>query len=77
MEIKNKIKKIVALVLNCKANELTDTSGLLTQYNWDSLAHIEILTQIEDEFNMKIPDDIIANLDTIEKLTVFVMEAKQ
>lgn len=73
MEVKSKIKEIVSLVLNCKPNELDDNSGLLTQYNWDSLAHIEILTHIEDAFNVKIPDELIAALITINKLAAFVM----
>ena len=77
MNIQKKIIEIVSGVIGCNINELNELSGLLTQYNWDSLNHISIITEIELAFGITIPDDLIVELNNIQKLTKYVEEIMQ
>lgn len=69
---KDKVKQVVARVLNCDVKDLNDSSGLLTQFGWDSLAHIEIITSIEDVFGIKIEDSDISVILTIEAISKYI-----
>lgn len=77
MNIQKKIVEIVSNVIGCNINELNDLSGLLTQYNWDSLNHISIISEIELAFGISIPDELIVELNNIQKLTKYVEEVTQ
>lgn len=72
--IEEKIKQIIAEMVECSPEELQDTSGILTQYGWDSLAHIGIITSIEETFNITIDDTTIGQLLTIKDLVSYVKE---
>lgn len=74
MSIKDKIMTIVSNIIGCPISELTDKSGLLTQFNWDSLNHISIITDVEQYFHISIQDDLIVELNNIKKLTEYVEE---
>ena len=69
---KDKVKEIVADVLRCDIHSLADSSGILTQFGWDSLAHIEIITSIEDAFHIKVDDADIGNILTIEAISAYI-----
>lgn len=69
---KEKVKEIVAEVLRCDINTLEDSSGILSQFGWDSLAHIEIITSIEDAFGIKVEDEDVGKIVTIEAISAYV-----
>jgi len=71
-DIEKKVKSIIAKELDCRASSLTNESGLLTHFNWDSLSHIAIITELEAAFKVVVPDGEIANLVTVKKLLEFV-----
>lgn len=76
MKIESKVKEIVSSILQCKIEDLNETSGLLTQYNWDSLNHISIITEIELNFDIVIPDEKIIELNNIKSLIQYINEVK-
>ena len=60
--------ELISSTLGCHISEINMQSGLLNHYLWESLAHIEIIMAIETDYHVVIPDDLIAKLDTVEKI---------
>ena len=62
MEIKNEIKKIFFDVFSNLNDENFDWNAKQEDYlNWDSFAHLELMTSTETKFNIKIsPEDALS-----------------
>jgi acyl carrier protein len=62
MEIENEIKKIFLGVFANLNDENFDWNAKQEDYsNWDSFAHLELMTDIEAKFNIKIsPEDALS-----------------
>ena len=52
-----KIQKIIADVLNIEPEKITMESAFVDDLNADSLDVLQIVMGIEDEFDIKIPDE--------------------
>jgi acyl carrier protein len=59
---KEKIKSIVAEVLEIEPEELTDTANFAEDYDADSLRAIEVLASLEKEFKIEIPQEELARM---------------
>ena len=42
--------------------------------SWDSLRHIELVTEIEDLLGVDLSDEQVASLDSFEKITMLLEE---
>jgi len=62
----NRIREIVADVLEVEPFEITDTSDFQEDHEADSLRAIEILARIEEEYHIEIPQD---RLEKMRNLT--------
>ncbi len=62
MEVENEIKKIFFSVFANLKDENFDWNAKQEDYsNWDSLAHLELMTTTETKFNIKIsPEDALS-----------------
>jgi len=79
LEIKNKIKQIVANVTDVNREEIGDDTSLDESLGVDSLARIEILIEVDLMFELGIPDDEFANIRTrtVQDLVEFVVQYKK
>lgn len=66
--MKDKIKLIIAQVLNIPVESIQDDASTKTIENWDSLNHMNIIFAIEDEFSINFADEDIMELTSIPKL---------
>ena len=71
-----KVKKIVAEKLGVPAEKVTEDAAFVNDLGADSLDVVELLSRLEDEYGIMIPDEEVENLSTvgdvaaeIEKLT--------
>jgi acyl carrier protein len=56
-----RLSEIVAEVLRLPAHKVNDDLALANTENWDSLAHMELIAAIEQEFTVALSaDDIVA-----------------
>ena len=62
----DKIKKIIAEVLNVDAEEITMETTFVDDLGADSLDIFQIIMGIEEEFDIVIEDDMIKEVDTVE-----------
>ncbi len=60
-----KIQNIIADVLNIETEEITLESAFIDDLGADSLDIVEIVMAIEEEFDIKIPDDAAENITTV------------
>ena len=51
---KEEVYKIIGQVLNMEAEKITPETSVETVPNWDSLAHINILTALDEKASGKI-----------------------
>jgi acyl carrier protein len=73
MEIKNEIKKIFFDVFSNLNDENFDYDAKQEDYlNWDSFAHLELMTSTETKFNIKISPEDALSIRTALDLTKLV-----
>lgn len=62
------IIKIVAEILEMDETELSLESKQEDIEEWDSLAHIRIIAEVEEQLGKSIPIDQVVEITTIEEL---------
>lgn len=60
-----RVEKICAEVLGVPIDRLVDSQVLKELDSWDSLAHMILITRIEDEFQIQFTGDQIADIRTV------------
>lgn len=76
MNNKNDLKNIIAKELNCQVEDITDDAGWNKTFNWDSLAHIGIISAVESHFSIQIEDNQIQNLKDFKSILQFINKNK-
>ena len=61
-----KLKKIVAEVLNVDENEITMDSTFVDDLGADSLDIFQIIMGIEEEFDIEIPQEVAENITSVD-----------
>ena len=67
-----KLKAIIAEVLNVDTEEISLDTTFVDDLGADSLDVFQIITGIEDEFDIEIPDEEIEYIRTIGDLTEYI-----
>ena len=65
MEIKDKVLSIIADCLEIDVSYLSLDSGMDDIEEWDSMRNVMILSKLEEDFDVMIPEDDIFDLVTI------------
>jgi len=73
LKIINKLKNIFEKNLNQKIQNI-DTLAFGQNKKWDSLKHIQIIVNIEREFNVKIKTSEVGKLNTFNKLQKYLIK---
>ena len=61
-----KIKEIICEVLNI--DEIDDNAKQEDYIEWDSLAYLSIISELEDQFNISISSKNINNFDSVQNI---------
>ena len=67
----DRVKKIIAAQLGISEKKITPETRILEDLQADSLDMIEMITEIESEFNISISDEEIATLRTVKDVVDF------
>ncbi len=54
--------------------ELTDADGPQTVQDWDSLAQVRLVHELETRFSVRLPDDALLEEQTVGSLKALVLE---
>ncbi len=68
------IEKILAERLNIDAESISDDSNIVEDLGADSLSVVEIVMDIENEFDISIPDEDAEGLHTVGQLKEWLDE---
>ncbi len=67
-EMKEKVKELIAEQLCISPDDIADDANIVEDLGADSLDVVEMLMLLEDNFSIKIPDDQIGNIKTVNDI---------
>lgn len=70
----NKLKRIVADVLEVEPEAIGPDFSMDTVEQWDSLRHMTLVLSIEDGFGITVPDEEAANITSWPLIKLVVEE---
>jgi acyl carrier protein len=65
-EIRATVKKSIATITSLNLEEITDTASYKDDLQLDSLTILEIAVDAEYQFQIKIPDDVLSEIRTVD-----------
>ncbi len=74
MNVFESIRKSLSEQLDVPIERITEDSDILNDLEADSLDVVDMVMNLEDEFGIEVPDDVIANLHTVGDVVNFVKE---
>jgi acyl carrier protein len=75
--IEQKVKAIIAENLGVNADEIKVTSSFIDDLGADSLDIVELVMQMEEEFEVEIPDEEAENIKTVQDAVNFITTHKK
>lgn len=73
--MKDKIIKIVAEILELDETRISLETTQQETEEWDSLAHIRMIAEIEEQLGINIPIEKVVEIHTVKELVQAVQEA--
>ena len=74
MNIEEKVKEIIAKVLEVEVSQIDDDTAIGDIPEWDSLSHIQIVSAIEKEFGFNFTPDVMMDLEDVSDIVAAVEE---
>ncbi len=68
----DKVKQIIAEQLSVDEDSITMETDLIDDLKADSLDVVELVMEIEQQFNIEIPDETLKELKTIKDIVNFI-----
>jgi acyl carrier protein len=69
-----RLRKIIAEQLSVNEDEVTSDASFIDDLNADSLDLVELIMSLEEEFNVKIPDDDAEKIRTVRDAMEYLNE---
>jgi acyl carrier protein len=73
-EILGKVKAVVAEKLNVGEDQVTEDAKFVEDLGADSLDQVELIMALEDEFELKIPEEDAEKLLTVGSAVAYVLK---
>ena len=70
--MEEKVIELIARVLNVPTTEIEMDTEIGEPDEWDSLHNVEIISQLEKEFNVKITSDMIMDLEDVSDIVSLI-----
>ena len=71
-DITQRVLDLAAEQTTVPRDQITPESAFTADLSFDSLAAVEFAMQMEDEFEIQVPDDAIARMTTVREAIEFV-----
>lgn len=66
--MKNKVKEILATILEINVSDINDTFSQKSYTNWDSLNHLNLIIALEEAFDVSFDPEEISLMNDINKI---------
>ncbi|MDA8402709.1 MAG: acyl carrier protein [Desulfosalsimonadaceae bacterium] len=73
MKIEDKVKKLIAEKLNVDIGDVVPQASLIDDLGADSLAIVELIMTMEEEFDIEVPDEDAEKLATVQKAIDYII----
>lgn len=73
-EVFETLKEIFMEVLDLSDGEISMQSNIKEDLSIDSLDLVEVVLDIEREFDIDLPEDLIADIETVEDIVDYIIE---
>ena len=77
MAVSDKVKGIIVEQLGVDEEEVTPDASFVDDLGADSLDTVELVMELEDEFDIDIPDDAAEKIQTVGQAIDFIEKAKK
>ena len=77
MNIEDKVKKLIAEKLEVDPGDVIPRASLIDDLGADSLAIVEMIMTMEEEFDIEVPDDDAEQLRTVEDAIKYIQKKTQ
>ena len=74
MRIEDKVKKIIAEKLDVDISDVVPEASLIDDLGADSLAIVELIMTMEEEFDIDVPDEDAEKLVTVKAAIDYIIE---
>ncbi|MGN1133908.1 MAG: acyl carrier protein [Oscillospiraceae bacterium] len=71
-----KVRDIVVENLDVDADAVTPEASIIDDLGADSLDVVDLIMAIEEEFDVEVPDEEVANIKTVDDIVKYI-ESKQ
>lgn len=73
-DIKSRVVSIIVDKLGVEESEVTESASFTNDLGADSLDTVELIMELEKEFNISIPDDQAEGISTVGEAIKYVSE---
>ena len=73
-EQEQKLKEVLARVLNVEISAITDDASPDTIESWDSLRHMNLVLAIEEEFGVELTDEQVVDILSYQLIKIVLKE---
>lgn len=70
--MRKEIIKIVALIAEVSPKSLGDNTNFTKDLDFDSLDLVTLISEVEEKYDLEIPDKIIKKIQTINDLVEYI-----
>lgn len=70
----DRLKSIMSKVFNTKVSEISVLTSQKTHVAWDSLAHLNLIVELEMEFDVDFEPDEISQMNSFEKVKSLLLK---
>jgi acyl carrier protein len=71
-EVKTRVKKVIAEVLEKNQSEIADNANFVTDLGASSLQSIRLIAGFEEEFNIEMDEDKSLQVQTVSEAVSFI-----
>ena len=74
--MKETVTNIVADILELEADAITETAVIIDDLGADSIAVMEIVMELESEYDFEVPTEDAVNLTTVAEIVAYIESKK-
>ena len=67
-----KIKEIISELIEVDVSTIGDTALIIDDLGADSIAVMEIVMELEEEYGVEVPTEDVLNLKTVEDIVAYI-----
>jgi acyl carrier protein len=76
VDVEKKVKEIICQQLEVKPEQVNENSNFVNDLKADSLAVVELVLALEEEFEMEIPDEDTEQIKTVSDAVNYIKSHK-